>query len=98
LGRAVRGNVFGGRDAVEVFAGVDKGGGHTELAHVFEHDAVVGCVKGALEFGIHDLEVLVVELGVLHHHGDGGESVVDAAVFPESIMSVAKDAVSFCVL
>jgi hypothetical protein len=35
-GGAVRGNVFGRRDAVEVFAGVDKGGGHTELAHVFE--------------------------------------------------------------
>ena len=24
-----------------MFAVVDKGGGHTELAHVFEHDAVV---------------------------------------------------------
>jgi hypothetical protein len=40
----------------------------------------------------------VVELGVFHHHDDGGESVVYAAVFPESILLVAKDAVSFCVL
>jgi hypothetical protein len=65
---------------------------------VFEHDGVVGCVEGAFEVGIHDVEVLVVELGVLHHHDDVGESVLDDAVFPESIMLVAKDAVGFCVL
>jgi hypothetical protein len=65
---------------------------------VLKHDAVVGGIEGALEVGIYDVEVLVVELGVLHHHDDGGESVVDAAVFPESIMLVAKDAVGFCVL
>jgi hypothetical protein len=40
----------------------------------------------------------VVELGVLHHYDGGGESVVYAAVLPESIQLVAKDAVSFCVL
>jgi hypothetical protein len=81
-----------------VFACVDEGGGHTELAHVFEHDAVVGYVEGAPEVGIHDVKVLVVELGVFHHHDDGGDSVVYAAVFPESILLVAKDAVRFCVL
>jgi hypothetical protein len=97
-GGAVRGSVFGGRDAVEVFAGVYKGGGHTELAHVFEQDAVVGCVEGALEVVIHDLEILVVDLAVLHHHDDGGESVVYVAAFPESILMVAKDDVSFCLL
>jgi hypothetical protein len=64
-----------------VLAGVDEGGGHTELAHVFVHDAVVGYVEGALEVGVHDVEILVVELGVLHYHDDGGESVVDASVF-----------------
>jgi hypothetical protein len=36
--------------------------------------------------------------GVLHHQDDGGESVVYAAVFPESIMLVGKDTLSFCVL
>jgi hypothetical protein len=40
----------------------------------------------------------VVELGVLHHHDDGGESVVDAGVFPQAIRLVAKDAVGLCVL
>jgi hypothetical protein len=40
----------------------------------------------------------VVELGVLYHHDDGGESVMYVAVFLESIMLVAKDAVSFCIL
>jgi hypothetical protein len=96
-GGAVRGIVFGGKDAVEVFACVHKGGGHADLAHVLELDAVVGCVEGALEVDMHDVEILVVELGVLHID-DGGESVVYAAVFPESIMLIAKDAVSFCVL
>jgi hypothetical protein len=38
------------------------------LAHVFEHDAVVGGVEGSLEIGIHDVEVFVEELGVFHHH------------------------------
>jgi hypothetical protein len=65
---------------------------------VFEHDAVVGCIEGAFEVGIHDVDVLVVELGVLYHHDDGGESVVDGAVFPEAILLVGKDAVGFCVL
>jgi hypothetical protein len=59
---------------------------------------VVGGIKGAFEVGIHDVEVLVVKLGVLHHHDDRGESVVDAAVFLLSILLVAKDAVGFCVL
>ena len=81
-----------------MLACVDKAGGHTELAHLFEHDAVVGSVEGALEVGMHDVEILVVELSVLHHDDDGGESVVYAAVFLESILLVAKDAVIICVL
>jgi hypothetical protein len=81
-----------------VFASVDKGGGHTELENVFKLDAVICGIEGAIEVGIHDVEIPVVEVGVLHHHDDGGESVVNAAVFPESIMLVAKDAVGFCVL
>jgi hypothetical protein len=33
------------------------------LAHVFEHDAVVGCVEGAFEVRIHDVDVLIVNFG-----------------------------------
>jgi hypothetical protein len=65
---------------------------------VFKHDAVVGCTEGALEVGIHDVEVLVSELGVLHHHDDGGQCVVDAAVVADPILLVAKDTVGLCVL
>jgi hypothetical protein len=50
---------------------------------------VVNGIEGAFEVGIHDVEVLVVEFGVLHHHDDGGESVVDVTVFPEFIMLAA---------
>jgi hypothetical protein len=60
-GGAVCGDVIGGGDTVELFASVDKGGGHAEMAHVFQHDAVVGGIEGALD-------VLVMEYGVLHHH------------------------------
>jgi hypothetical protein len=54
-----------------VFAGVYKGGGRTELSHVLEHDAVVYCIKCAFEVRVHDVDVFVVELGVLHHDDDG---------------------------
>jgi hypothetical protein len=78
-----------------VVAGVDKGGGHAELAHVLEHDAVVSGIEGAFEVGIHDVDVFVMNFGVLHHHDDGGQGVVDAAVLAESFLLVAKDAVGF---
>jgi hypothetical protein len=53
-----------------LFACIDKGGGHTELADLFEHNAVVGGIESAFEVRVHDVDVLVVEFGVLHHHGD----------------------------
>jgi hypothetical protein len=52
-------------------------GGHTELSHVFEHDAVVSGIQCALEVRVHDVHVLYVEFGVFHHHDDGGKSVVE---------------------
>jgi hypothetical protein len=54
-----------------VFACVDKGGGHTELTHVFEHDAVVRSIERAFEVRVHDANVFVVEFRVLHRHDDG---------------------------
>jgi hypothetical protein len=67
------------------------------LAHVFEHDAVVGGVEGALEVRVHDIDVFELNFGILHHHDDGGEGVVDIALVAESIMLVTKDVVGFCV-
>jgi hypothetical protein len=67
------------------------------LAHVFEHDAVVGGVESSLEVRVHDVNVIFVKFGVLHHHDEGGKSVMDVALVPESVMLVAEDAVSFCV-
>jgi hypothetical protein len=61
-----------------VFAGVDKGGGHTELTHVFEYDAVIRDVEGAFEIRVYDVDVFAVEFRVLHRHNDGGEGKVDA--------------------
>jgi hypothetical protein len=82
-------------DETPVFAGVDKGGGHTEVSHVFEHDAVVCCIKCALEVHVHDVDVFFVKFSVPHRHDDGCLCVVDAAVFSESIMLVAENAVCF---
>ena len=78
-----------------MFAGIDKGGGHTELTHVFEHDAVVRGVEGAFEIRVHDVDVFVVEFRVLHRHNEGGEGVVDAAVLSETVLLVAENAVGF---
>jgi hypothetical protein len=64
---------------------------------VFEHYAVVGGVEGAFEFRVHYVDVLVVDFCNLHHHDDGGEGVVYAALMAESIWLVAKDAVGFCI-
>jgi hypothetical protein len=44
------------------------------------------------------MAVFVVNCGILHHHHDGGEGVVDAALVAESIRLVAEDAVGFFIL
>jgi hypothetical protein len=80
-----------------LFAGVDKGGMHTELAHVCKHDAVVSGIECSLLVRVDDVDVLFVQFGVLHHHDEGGQSVVDAALVAKSVLLVAEDAVGFCV-
>jgi hypothetical protein len=82
---------------VELLANVDKGGGHTELAHVFEHNAVVGGVEGALEVCVYDVDVLAVDFCAFNHHDDGGEGVVDVTLEAESVLLVDEYAVGFCV-
>jgi hypothetical protein len=62
---------------------------------VFEHDAVVCCVEGALEVRVHYVDVLFVEFRVLHRHDDGGEGVVDAAVLSKAVLLVGENAVGF---
>jgi hypothetical protein len=62
---------------------------------VFEHDSVVGGVEGVFEVRVHDVDVLVVNFGIFHHHHDGGEGVVDATLVAEPILLVASDAVGF---
>jgi hypothetical protein len=79
MGWGRRGVVIGGGDTIELFVCVDKGGGHAEVAHVLEHDAVVGSVESAYEVRVLDVDVFVVIFCVFHHHDDGGEGVVDAA-------------------
>ena len=69
--------------------------GHTELTHVFEHDAVVRGVEGTFEIRVHDVDVFAVEFRVLHRHNEGGEGVVDAAVLSEAVLLVAENAVGF---
>jgi hypothetical protein len=59
------------------------------MAHVFEYDAVVCGVEGAFEVHVYDVDVLLVDFGVLHHHDDGGEGVVDVALVAEAILLVA---------
>jgi hypothetical protein len=55
------------------------------------NDAVVCGVKGAFEVRVHDVDVFVVEFGVLHHHDDGGEGVVYVALVAEiTIMLVIE--------
>jgi hypothetical protein len=49
------------------------------LAHVFEHDAVVGGVEGAFEVSVHDVDDFIVDFGVFHHYVDGREGVVNGA-------------------
>jgi hypothetical protein len=78
-----------------LFTSFYKGGGHTELAHVLEHDAVVGGVEGAFQVRVHDVDVFVVYFCIFHHHHDGGEGVVDAALYAEPIILVAENAVGF---
>jgi hypothetical protein len=60
------------RRHIFVHATVYKGGGHTELLHVFEHDAVVYGVEGAFEVHGYDVDVFVVDFCTFHHHIDGG--------------------------
>jgi hypothetical protein len=72
-----------------MFASVYKGGGHTELVHVFEHHAVVCDVEGAFEVRVHDVDVFLINFGIFHHHDDGGHGVVDDALVAEFIMLVA---------
>jgi hypothetical protein len=80
-----------------LLASVDKGGGQTELAHVFEHNAVVSGVEGAFEVRVYDLNVFVANFCVLHHHDDGSEGVVFAAKETEAVVLFAEDTVGFCV-
>jgi hypothetical protein len=39
---------------------------------------VVGNVDKAIQVRVHDVDVFIVNFGVLHHNDDGGEGVVDA--------------------
>jgi hypothetical protein len=71
-GGAVGGDIVCGGYTIELFAGIYKGGRHTELSHVFKHDAVVRGVEGSFEVRVHDVHVFVVELGIFYHHNDGG--------------------------
>jgi hypothetical protein len=64
---------------------------------VFDHDAVVSGIKCSLEVRVHDVYIFPIVFGVLHHHYDGGKSIVDAALLAESVVLVAEDAVGFCV-
>ena len=54
---AIGSDIVGGRYPTELLAYVDKGGGHTELTHVFEHDAVVRGIERAFEIRVHDVDV-----------------------------------------
>jgi hypothetical protein len=56
---------------------------------VFENVAVVGGVEGAFEVRLHDVDVSVVEFCILHHHDEGGEGVVYAALMADAILLVA---------
>jgi hypothetical protein len=76
-GGGIWGIVVRGGDSLALFACDDEGEGRTELAHVFEHDAVVGCVEGVFEVRVHDVDVFIADFGFLHHHDDG--CVVHAA-------------------
>jgi uncharacterized protein involved in tellurium resistance len=49
------------------------------LAHVFEHDTVVGCVECAFVVRILDVDVSIVDLSAFHQHDDGSKGVVYAA-------------------
>jgi hypothetical protein len=53
-----------------------------------EHNATVGSIEGAFEVRVLDVDVLVMEFGVFHHHDDGEEGVVYAAVVSESVLLV----------
>jgi hypothetical protein len=64
-GGAVGGDIVGGGYTVELFAGVYKGGRHTKLAHVFEHDAMVCGIEGSREVRVHDIDVFVVNFGMI---------------------------------
>jgi hypothetical protein len=59
-------DIVSGGDTLELLACVDKGGARTELAHVFEHDAVVGGIESAIEVCVHDVDVFVIYFFVLH--------------------------------
>jgi hypothetical protein len=58
---------------------------------------LVGGIEGAFGFRVHDVDVLVVEFSVLHHHYDGGQCVVNVALVAEAILLVDEDAVGLCV-
>jgi hypothetical protein len=77
-GGAVGGVAIGGGDHVYLFARVHKGEGHTKLAPVFEHYAVVRSVEGALGVRLHGTYILIIYFSVLHHNNDGDHGNVDA--------------------
>jgi hypothetical protein len=52
---------------------------------VFEHDAVVGGVEGALEAHVYHVDVFVVNFGVLHHDDEGSKGFGVAAEEVESL-------------
>jgi hypothetical protein len=92
---AIGSDIVGGRYPTELLAFVDKGGGHTELVHMFEQNAVVGGVEGDFEVREHDVDVFVVIFCVLHCHDDGGEGVVNVAEETEAVLLLVEDAVGF---
>jgi hypothetical protein len=56
------------------------------MAHVLEHDAVVGGVEGSFEVLVHSVDIFVVQFSVLYHHDDGGKSVMDAAEDSKAVL------------
>jgi hypothetical protein len=54
-----------------LFAGGNKGGGHTESAHAFENDEVVSGVEGDFEVRVDYAYIFVVDFDVLNHHSYG---------------------------
>jgi hypothetical protein len=68
---------------------VDKEGRHTELSGVFQDYAVVAGVEGSFEVRARDADVHVVDLGVFHHHDEGGEGFANTAEEAKSVFLFA---------